>query len=126
MTMKVPEVIRRQAKKEIDCLSPKSNAAILHLDQSQDTVRKKILDIVNAALKTLVVSPDDTRAEVQIGERTTIYLIKTIQPDFGRILGSGGKTINSLRTLVTAMAANQGIRAIVQIDNEEQYFLGNR
>ncbi|WP_374073624.1 KH domain-containing protein [Bdellovibrio bacteriovorus] len=122
MSTKFPVVIKRVLKADSDSL-PTEPLTPVRDPQTQDLARKQILEIINFALKKLVSQPEKTEAEIQIGERTTLFVINTIQTDFGRILGSGGKTIGSLRTLVTAMAANQGIRAVVQIANEESYFL---
>lgn len=84
--------------------------------------RENIQRIVELALKEIASDPDCVGLRYSVGEQTTVYYIKTNQDNFGRVLGSGGRTINCLRHLVTAIAGRHGFRAILQVENEDQFY----
>lgn len=65
--------------------------------------------------------PDKTAVTIKVGEKTTIYEIETIREDFGRLIGTGGKHISSLRTIVAAMSATHGFRSVIAIKDEEKF-----
>lgn len=49
------------------------------------------------------------------GEKTTVYRIEVPDDYRGRLIGAGGKTINSLRVLLAAVAGTYGFRAIIDL-----------
>ncbi|KYG61424.1 hypothetical protein AZI86_17065 [Bdellovibrio bacteriovorus] len=83
-------------------------------------VRNDIRNVIKSVLRMIL--SHSFQVEYEVGERTTKYSIDINQQDCGRLLGSHGRTIGGLRTLVTAMAASAGIRAVVEIKNEERFF----
>ncbi|WP_413575231.1 KH domain-containing protein [Bdellovibrio sp. HCB290] len=76
-----------------------------------ETTRKKMEDI----LMLIVDHPEEVSVGIVHGERTTIFKIECSRRNFGRILGSRGKMIASLRTISLALTARHGIRSIVEV-----------
>ena len=76
-------------------------------------------DYVTELLEGLV---DDT-AELNVspvsGEASVIMEVKVSKPDFGRVIGKGGRTIAAIRTVVEAAAGKLGRRAqITMLEND--------
>ncbi|WP_295899692.1 KH domain-containing protein [uncultured Bdellovibrio sp.] len=49
------------------------------------------------------------------GDKTTIYNVSLPQEFRGKLIGSQGKNITSLRNIIGAMAGNHGFRAIIEL-----------
>lgn len=90
-------------------------------DKDHSVVREKVRSVLQQILTCLVAEPDQTTVNVTVGSRTTLYEIDTIACDFGRIVGAKGRTIESMRCLVAAMCGSSGIRAVVQIKDEDRF-----
>ncbi len=72
-------------------------------------------EFVEYIVKSIVDNPDQVEvAEVQ-GSRTTVYELRVAQSDLGKVIGKAGQTAKSIRTLLTAAAARQGKRAVLEI-----------
>ncbi|MDG0815093.1 KH domain-containing protein [Bdellovibrio svalbardensis] len=69
-------------------------------------------------VKKIVRNPSDARIEFSQGEKTTVYIAVVNPDDLGLLLGKKGATIDAIRTLVRAMMARYGMRAIVQLDEQ--------
>ncbi len=66
-------------------------------------------------VKNLVDHPDEVKIQEVEGSRTTVYELRVGQGDLGKVIGKEGKTAKSLRTLLAAVAARQGKRAVLEI-----------
>jgi|SRR6185312_15037555 len=86
-----------------------------HDTEFQNQVRKKIEDLLNAILSQLLQDSNSTKVKVIVHEHTTIFFIDTDQKNIGQIIGTRGKNITSLRTIVNSIAGRNNIRAIVEI-----------
>ena len=60
------------------------------------------LDLVTFALQNLVEEPDKLRVESRTDARGVHIEIRCAEADAGRIIGRGGRLINSLRILARA------------------------
>lgn len=66
--------------------------------------------------KHLVDNPDGVVVEEKTVEEKKIVLSLTVKAeDVGKVIGKQGKTAQSIRTLLTAIAAKEGKRAILEI-----------
>jgi len=83
----------------------------------RESIRIIILDV----LSHIMGFPEKTVVTCRVGEKTTIFEIETVKEDFGRLIGTGGKHISSLRTIVSAMSATHGFRSIIAIKDEEKF-----
>ncbi len=66
--------------------------------------------------KHLVDAPDSVSVEEAINDDKAIELsLKVGADDVGKVIGKQGKTAQAMRTLLTAIAAKDGKRAILKI-----------
>ncbi len=73
-------------------------------------------EFVEYIAKHLVDSPDGVVVEEKTVEEKKIVLSLKVKPeDIGKVIGKQGKTAQSIRTLLTAVAAKEGKRAILEI-----------
>ena len=63
----------------------------------------------------LVDQPDMVSIEQEEKENRAIFTLKVAAPDVGKIIGRKGRTAQALRTLLAAVAAKEGKRAILEI-----------
>ncbi|WP_413942841.1 KH domain-containing protein [Bdellovibrio sp. HCB-162] len=87
---------------------------------TQDEVRKRIAAIILIVMKEVTavdhsLNGNFLNVTYYKGEKTTIYKLDMLPEHRGRIIGSAGKNILSLRTLVQAMAASHGFRAVIDL-----------
>lgn len=72
-------------------------------------------EFVETIVKALVDNPDlVTLKEIQ-GERTTVFELRVGPGDLGKVIGKGGQTAKAIRTLMLAVSARQGKRAVLEI-----------
>ena len=72
-------------------------------------------EFIETIVKALVDQPDKVSlAEVQ-GERTTVYELHVGEGDLGKVIGKHGQTAKSIRTLIAAISAKKGKRAVLEI-----------
>ena len=61
----------------------------------------------------------DNTAEVAVNEvegtRTTVYELKVADGELGKVIGKHGQTAKAIRTLLSAIAAKNGKRAVLEI-----------
>ncbi|MBL1154316.1 MAG: KH domain-containing protein [Ignavibacteriota bacterium] len=75
-------------------------------------------EFVEYIAKQLVDSPDGVIVEEKLAEEKKIVLsLKVHADDIGKVIGKQGKTAQAMRTLLTAVAAKEGKRAILEIED---------
>jgi len=72
-------------------------------------------EFVEYIVKSIVDNPDQVDLKEVVGSRTTVFELHVAQPDLGKVIGRGGATARSIRILLSAMAARQGKRAVLEI-----------
>ncbi len=73
-------------------------------------------EFIEFIAKHLVDNPDSVAIEQAEPDEKTIELtLKVGQDDVGKVIGKQGKTAQAMRTLLTAIAAKDGKRAILKI-----------
>ncbi|MEN8192401.1 MAG: KH domain-containing protein [Bacteroidota bacterium] len=73
-------------------------------------------EFIEFIAKHLVDDPDNVSIEEQEAHDKTIeLLLKVSSDDVGKVIGKQGKTAQAMRTLLTAIAAKNGKRAILKI-----------
>ena len=76
-------------------------------------------ELVEFIVKSLVDRPDEVHAvEVQSGPSIIVEL-SVAQADMGRVIGKGGRIINSIRRLVQVAAVRQGKRVSMELIEDE-------
>lgn len=78
----------------------------------------EIRDRLAGVLQSVIVEMTSC-LEVQVtyatGDKTTVYNVSLPQEFRGKLIGSQGKNITSLRNIIGAMAGNHGFRAIIEL-----------
>ena len=73
-------------------------------------------EFVEFIAKHLVDSPESVSIEeTSPNEKTIEFSLKVGADDVGKVIGKQGKTAQAMRTLLTAIAAKEGKRAILKI-----------
>lgn len=72
-------------------------------------------DFIEFIAKQLVDNPDSVKVTEVEGERTTVYELRVFTDDLGKVIGRKGQTAKAIRTLIAAVSAKQGKRALLEI-----------
>jgi predicted RNA-binding protein YlqC (UPF0109 family) len=72
-------------------------------------------ELVEFIAKSLVDDPSQVHVSEIEGETSVILELRVGPEDMGRIIGKGGRTVNSMRTLVRVLAAKQGKRVTLEV-----------
>lgn len=73
-------------------------------------------EFIEFIAKHLVDNPDGVAIEEKNPEENKVVLSLKVQADdVGKVIGKQGKTAQAMRTLLTAIAAKEGKRAILEI-----------
>lgn len=72
-------------------------------------------EFIGFIVKSLVDNPDDVDIKEVEGSRTTVYELRVGEGDLGKVIGKQGQTAKSIRTLLAAVSARQGKRAVLEI-----------
>jgi uncharacterized protein len=72
-------------------------------------------DFVQHVVGRIIDHPEELKVEVVEGEHAVVIETKVAPIDAGRVIGREGRTINALRTLVMAIAARAGKRAVLDV-----------
>jgi hypothetical protein len=73
-------------------------------------------EFIEFIAKHLVDSPQNVEVDEKIAEEKKVVLSLKVKPeDVGKVIGKQGKTAQAMRTLLTAVAAKEGKRAILEI-----------
>ncbi len=81
-------------------------------------------EFIEHLIKHLVDKPDEVQINEISGERTVVLELRVGDGDMGKVIGRGGQTARSLRTLLSAVAAKQGKRSVLEIledDNRKTF-----
>jgi len=71
--------------------------------------------LVEYIVTSLVDNPDQVRVSESDDRNTVVLEIRVAGSDMGRVIGKGGKVVNSIRTLVQVLAAKQGKRVSLEV-----------
>jgi hypothetical protein len=73
-------------------------------------------EFIEFIAKHLVDHPDGVVIEEKMPEDNKVVLALKVKPDdVGKVIGKQGKTAQAMRTLLTAIAAKEGKRAVLEI-----------
>jgi predicted RNA-binding protein YlqC (UPF0109 family) len=67
--------------------------------------------------KQLVDNPDAVQITEEEKDSKIIFKIKVAQTDIGKIIGKQGRTAQSMRVLLSAVAAKSGKRALLEVED---------
>lgn len=72
-------------------------------------------DFIGFIVKSLVDNADEVNIKEVEGSRTTVFELRVGPGDLGKVIGKQGQTAKSIRTLLAAVSARQGKRAVLEI-----------
>lgn len=75
-------------------------------------------EFIEFIAKQLVDNPDGVVVEEKLSEEKKIVLsLKVQSEDIGKVIGKQGRTAQAMRTLLTAVSAKEGKRAVLEIED---------
>jgi len=72
-------------------------------------------EFIENIARALVDHPDNVEVSEVEGEKTTVYELRVAQEDLGKVIGRKGQTAKAIRTLIAAVSAKKGKRALLEI-----------
>jgi predicted RNA-binding protein YlqC (UPF0109 family) len=73
-------------------------------------------DLLEFLVRLLVDDPDEVKVDGFDEDDGTIVLeVRVAEDDVGKIIGRGGRTVSSLRTVMRAVASRQDERVLVDV-----------
>ncbi len=73
-------------------------------------------EFVEYIAKSIVDNPENVIVEEKnIEDKKVVFALKVAAGDVGKVIGKQGKTAQAIRTLLQAIAAKEGKRAILEI-----------
>jgi predicted RNA-binding protein YlqC (UPF0109 family) len=76
--------------------------------------------LVEYLARALVDQPDAVELKVTPQEGVTLFELKVAPDDIGKLIGRDGRTINALRTVVSAAAQKKGEKARVELIDDKR------
>jgi predicted RNA-binding protein YlqC (UPF0109 family) len=76
--------------------------------------------LIEVIVKSIVDFPENVDVTQIDGESTIVFELRVRKEDVGKVIGKKGRTINAIRTLVNATAAKTGMRAMLEIVEEDK------
>lgn len=72
-------------------------------------------ELIEFIVKALVDDPSAIEVEIVETEKTTTYKLRSAKSDIGKVIGKRGRTASAIRTIMTAVSARQGKKAVLEI-----------
>lgn len=72
-------------------------------------------DLIEFIVKALVDDPSAIEVEEVEAGKTTTYKLRSAKDDIGKVIGKRGRTASAIRTIITAVSARQGKKAVLEI-----------
>jgi len=75
----------------------------------------KVKELIEFIARALVDHPENVSVTELVGEKTAIFELRVHHDDLGKVIGQQGRTAPAIRTLVSAAATRDKVRAMVEI-----------
>ncbi|MDP8320972.1 MAG: KH domain-containing protein [Candidatus Stygibacter australis] len=72
-------------------------------------------ELIEFVVKALVDDPATIEVTEVAGDKVTIFELRADKADIGKIIGKKGRTAGAIRTILNAVSARQGKRAVLEI-----------
>ena len=72
-------------------------------------------NFIEYVIKALVDNPDSVQISEIYGKHNVILEVRCHSSDMGRVIGRSGKTIGSVRMLLSTIAARQGRHSMLEV-----------
>jgi len=74
-----------------------------------------VKEFIENIARQLVDHPDSVVVTEVEGEKTTVYELRVNAEDLGKVIGRKGQTAKAIRTIISAVSAKKGKRALLEI-----------
>ena len=74
-------------------------------------------EFIEYIARQLVDSPDKVTITEEEKEGKIVLKLRVADPDVGKIIGRKGRSAQAMRVLLSAIAAKNGTRAILEVDD---------
>jgi predicted RNA-binding protein YlqC (UPF0109 family) len=85
------------------------------MTRAHDDSVEHIAEYIRSVAQGVVDYPDDVEITPVMGEQTLVLNLRCRQSDLGKVIGKQGKMAQALRTLLTAIATKNQVRAVLEI-----------
>ncbi len=72
-------------------------------------------ELVEAIARALVDSPDDIQVKVLEGQQTTVFELRVVPDDIGKVIGREGRTAEAIRTILNSVGMKHKKRFLLEI-----------
>lgn len=72
-------------------------------------------ELVQHIVRSLVDHPNEVSVTEVQGDKTTIFELRCHSDDIGKVIGKSGKTIGSVRTLLSAISSRKQRRVVLEL-----------
>jgi predicted RNA-binding protein YlqC (UPF0109 family) len=76
--------------------------------------------LIEFIARALVDKPEAVELRSTNGEGGSLYELKVAPEDIGKVIGRDGRTVNALRTVLTAAAQTRGEKARLEIVDDKR------
>lgn len=78
---------------------------------------KNMEELLTFLVKALVEKDDEVKVEKEEEETSITYHVKVDSDDLGKVIGKGGKTANSIRTVMKSIGAKTHKKVFVKFED---------
>jgi predicted RNA-binding protein YlqC (UPF0109 family) len=86
------------------------------MSSPETTPEERIEELVRFIVNSLVDNPETTTIDVTSEENNIRVLVKAESDDVGKLIGRGGRTIKSIRTLARASVGTPALRVDIDVE----------
>ena len=76
-------------------------------------------ELVQFLARQLVNNPDAVEVKEVHGDTASVLELRVAKEDLGRVIGKQGRTVNSIRTILKAVASRTNRKVVLEIIEEE-------
>ncbi len=76
--------------------------------------------LITFLVRSLVDQPDQVELTSTELEGARVFELKVAPEDIGKVIGRDGRTVNAIRTLLSAAAQKQGVKARLEIRDDRR------
>jgi predicted RNA-binding protein YlqC (UPF0109 family) len=77
-----------------------------------------IKELVQFLARQLVDNPDSVEVKEVHGDTASVLELRVAKEDLGRVIGKQGRTVNSIRTILNAVASRTNRKVVLEIIEE--------
>ena len=75
--------------------------------------------LLKKIIESIAIVPDVIKIDVTNGGSAIVYKINVDEKDIGSIIGKNGRTIQSIRNIIGAVASKHKVRTYLQVVDEK-------